>query len=105
MTDPSGDLSPGSSRHAVGNEIHRIVLTGFMGAGKSTVGLLLAEQTGWDFLDLDTHIETTTKCSARALFDALGETGFRQRESVLCASALRRPKAIICRGGAVIDKG
>ena len=104
MTDPSGDLSLGASRHAVGNEIHRIVLTGFMGAGKSTVGLLLAEHTGWDFLDLDTHIETTTKSSARALFDALGETGFRQLESDLWASALRRSRAIIAPGGAVIDK-
>lgn len=104
MTDLSGDLSPGSSRHAVGNEIHRIVLTGFMGAGKSTVGLLLAEHTGWDFLDLDTHMETTTKRSARALFEALGETGFRQLESDLWASALRRSRAIIAPGGAVIDK-
>jgi shikimate kinase len=90
--------------HAAEGGIERIVLTGFMGAGKSTVGLLLAGRTGWDFLDLDTHLETTTKTSARALFEALGEIGFRQLESDLWASALQRSQAIIAPGGAVIDK-
>ncbi len=119
MADFPGDLSSAASLHAGEDEIRRdeihrdeihrdeilrIVLTGFMGAGKSTVGVLLAERTGWDFLDLDTHIETTTKRRARALFDALGETGFRRLESDLWASALQRSQAIIAPGGAVIDK-
>lgn len=90
--------------HTVEGEIHRIVLTGFMGAGKSTVGMLLAKCTRWDFLDLDTYLEATTKKSARELFDALGEAGFRQLESDLWASALQRSEAIIAPGGAVIDK-
>ena len=37
--------------------LRRIVLMGFMGAGKTTVGRLLAESLGWEFLDLDAHIE------------------------------------------------
>ena len=104
MADFPENLSPAPGLHAVKGGIKRIVLTGFMGAGKSTVGLLLAERTGWDFLDLDTHLETTTRKSARVLFDALGETGFRQLESDLWASALQRSQAIIAPGGAVIDK-
>ncbi len=104
MADFSSDLTPAPSVRAVEGEIHRIVLTGFMGAGKSTVGMLLAGRTGWDFLDLDTHMEATTGKSARALFDALGESGFRQLESDLWASALQRSHAIIAPGGAVIDK-
>ncbi len=104
MVDFSGDPSPASSFIPVEGEIQRIVLTGFMGAGKSTVGRLLADLTGWDFLDLDIHIETTTGNSARELFDALGETGFRQLETDLWASVLQRPQAIIAPGGAVIDK-
>jgi shikimate kinase len=104
MADIRENSSPAPSTRAVGDGIQRIVLTGFMGAGKSTVGLLLAKRTGWDFLDLDTHLEATTKTSARALFDALGETGFRQMESDLWASALQRSRAIIAPGGAVIDK-
>jgi shikimate kinase len=104
MADFPENLSPAPGLPAVKGGIKRIVLTGFMGAGKSTVGLLLAKHTGWDFLDLDTHVETTTRKSARALFDALGETGFRQLESDLWASALQRSMAIIAPGGAVIDK-
>jgi len=104
MADFPENLSPAPGLPAVKGGIKRIVLTGFMGAGKSTVGLLLAKHTGWDFLDLDTHVETTTRKSAQALFDALGETGFRQLESDLWASALQRSMAIIAPGGAVIDK-
>jgi Fe-S cluster assembly ATPase SufC len=46
MADISRDLSPALNLHVVKDEIQRIVLTGFMGAGKSTVGLLLAGHTG-----------------------------------------------------------
>ncbi len=85
-------------------KIDRIILTGFMGAGKSTVGQLLARQTGWDFLDLDTHIESIHGASARDLFASLGESGFRQLESETFAAALKRSKAILAPGGAVIDR-
>ncbi|HEV2134928.1 MAG TPA: shikimate kinase [Terracidiphilus sp.] len=84
--------------------IERVILTGFMGAGKSTVGHLLARQSGWDFLDLDTHIETTNGASARELFASLGELGFRQLESETFTSALTRSKIIVAPGGAVIDR-
>jgi len=45
----------------------RVVLTGFMGAGKSTVGRSLAERVGWNFLDVDDHIETSTGVTAKVL--------------------------------------
>lgn len=85
MADLVGDSSPASRLIYVDVEVRRIVLTGFMGAGKSTVGRLLADRTGWELLDLDTHIETTTGKNARELFDVLGESGFRQLESDLWA--------------------
>ena len=99
-----GDLSSRLNLNVVNDEIHRIVLTEFMGAGKSTVGLLLAGQTGWDFIDLDTRMETATNRNARALFDALGETGFRQLESDFWAASLQQMRTVIARGGAVIDE-
>ena len=43
--------------------LRRLVLTGFMGAGKSTVGRLLAARLGWEFLDLDAFIESRTGLS------------------------------------------
>lgn len=69
-----------SARHTA------VVLTGFMGAGKSTVGRLLATQLGWKFLDLDQEIERATGQSIAALFAEHGEAAFREQEE----NALRR---------------
>jgi shikimate kinase len=57
-----------------------VVLTGFMGAGKSTVGRSLAAKTGWDFLDIDHQIEASTGSTLQDdnFFDTLGEQAFRQ---------------------------
>jgi shikimate kinase len=93
----------GSRTRQFAGEVDRIVLTGFMGAGKSTVGQLLANDSGWEFLDLDAHIETTTGKRAQELFEDLGETEFRQLESELLSALLRRVHAIIAPGGAAID--
>ena len=41
--------------------LRHIVLTGFMGAGKSTVGRLLAARIGWKFIDLDHHLESRAR--------------------------------------------
>ena len=76
-----------------------IVLTGFMGAGKSTVGRLLAEALGWDFLDLDDHIEARTGASIAELFALHGEARFRRLESAALANALARPRTVLALGG------
>lgn len=98
------DFTGASKFNPAERNIQRIVLTGFMGAGKSTVGRLLAKRTGWEFLDLDIHIETTTGKSARELFETIGEIRFRELECDLWGSVMRRPQAIIAPGGAVIDQ-
>lgn len=97
----------GVARHSadpLSFKVERVILTGFMGAGKSTAGHLLARLTGWEFLDLDAHIERTTGASARELFARLGESGFRQLESEAFAAALKGSNTILAPGGAVIDK-
>lgn len=81
----------------------RVVLTGFMGAGKSTVGQLLAVQMGWSFLDVDACIEIHAGTSAKDMFAALGEAAFRNLEADVLASCLTRSNAIIAPGGAAID--
>jgi shikimate kinase len=83
---------------AVGN-LRRILLTGFMGAGKSTVGRLLASRLGWDFLDLDTHLENRTGSTIPELFAQHGEAHFRRLESTALASALSRSKTVLALGG------
>jgi shikimate kinase len=79
--------------------LKRIVLTGFMGAGKSTVGRLLAAQIGWDFLDLDAHLEARTSATITELFALHGEPRFRRLESSALASALRLPNTVLALGG------
>ena len=50
----------------------RIVLTGFMGSGKSTVGPLLAERLGWRFVDADEAIAAEAGCTIPEIFRARG---------------------------------
>jgi shikimate kinase len=79
--------------------LQRLVLTGFMGAGKSTVGRLLADRLGWDFLDLDASIEARTGLTVPQIFATHGEAHFRQLESQALASALGRRNIVLALGG------
>lgn len=79
--------------------LKRLVLTGFMGAGKSTVGRLLATQLGWNFLDLDTHLEQRAGATIPQLFQRHGEARFRRLESTALASALSQSNTILALGG------
>ena len=72
---------------------------GFMGAGKTTVGRLLAEALGWDFLDLDEHIEARASATVPQLFERHGEPGFRRLESSALANALSRQSTVLALGG------
>jgi shikimate kinase len=55
----------------------RIILIGYMGAGKTTVGKALAKDLGLPFYDLDWYIESRMRKSVKQLFDERGEEGFR----------------------------
>jgi shikimate kinase len=79
--------------------LRRIVLTGFMGAGKSTVGRLLASRLGWKFLDLDAHLESRTGSTIPELFSRHGEPHFRRLESSALASALSGSNTVLALGG------
>jgi shikimate kinase len=79
--------------------LKRLVLTGFMGAGKSTIGGLLAARTGWTFLDLDAHLEARTGTTIPELFAQHGEPHFRRLESTALASALGRTETVLALGG------
>ena len=79
--------------------LQRIVLTGFMGAGKTSVGRILAELLGWNFIDLDHHLEVRAGASIAALFETHGEPHFRRLESSALANALARPQTVLALGG------
>lgn len=58
----------------------KVILVGYMGSGKTTVGKALAEKLGVDFFDLDTVIEEGEQCTITELFAAAGQIQFRKKE-------------------------
>jgi shikimate kinase len=83
--------------------VTHILLIGFMGAGKSTVGRLLAERTGRPFVDLDEAIAGAAGKSVAAVFAEDGEEAFRARErDALAALQGQAPAVVACGGGVVL---
>ena len=98
--DPSASQTAESANPLIlPAHLRRIVLTGFMGAGKTTVGRLLAARLGWDFLDLDASIESRTGLAVPSIFAAHGEAHFRQLESQALAASLGRSNIVLALGG------
>jgi shikimate kinase len=83
--------------------IRRIVLTGFMGSGKSTVGPLLAARLGWIFLDVDDVIESEAEATIAALFARHGEAPFRAREHATIARLSTGNALVLALGGGAIE--
>ncbi len=83
--------------------ILRIVLTGFMGAGKSTLGALLAAELSWRFADVDQVLVTAEGLSIDELFDQAGEARFRELEEGVIASLLHLDHAVIALGGGALE--
>ena len=84
--------------------LRRVVLAGFMGAGKTSVGKLLAETLGWQFLDLDAHLERRTGMTVPEIFRTQGEAAFRRIESLALANALARPHTVLALGGGTVEE-
>ena len=80
-------------------DLQRIVLTGFMGSGKSTVGRLLASTLGWRFLDLDTVIEQRAALPVPEIFARFGEPRFRELEAEALAATLKESGVVLALGG------
>lgn len=77
----------------------RIILTGFMGTGKSTVGRLLAARRGWRFVDTDTLIEERQGKSVAAIFQDEGEAAFRAMEAALARELAGEDAVVVATGG------
>jgi shikimate kinase len=83
--------------------LQRIVLTGFMGSGKSTVGRLLARQLRWRFADADGEIEKATNASIAEIFRDQGEPWFRELEHRTIDRLLKSEQIILALGGGAIE--
>lgn len=82
--------------------MNHLFLTGFMGAGKSTVGRLVAEGLGRPFLDLDRVIEQREGMTVSEIFAARGEAGFRDAEHAALEQLTGEEPAVVATGGGVV---
>ncbi len=73
-----------------------------MGAGKSTIGRLLATRLQFDFFDTDSVIEERTGADIPWIFDVEGEAGFRDRETAVLKELMDYSKAVIATGGGIV---
>ena len=76
-----------------------IILTGFMGTGKTAVGKRLAKRLGWRFVDIDQLIEAGAKMPITRLFTERGEAVFRRLERRCINRAVRDSQQVIATGG------
>jgi shikimate kinase len=79
-----------------------VILVGMMGAGKTTVGKLLAKQLGKTFIDSDEEIQRRTGVTIPHIFDVEGEAGFRARESGVIQELLKQDNIVLATGGGAI---
>jgi len=77
----------------------RIYIVGFMGAGKTTIGWLLAKKLGWKFVDLDHEVEKAEKRHIAAIFRDSGEPYFRDLERKYLQYHSTMDQAVIALGG------
>jgi shikimate kinase len=80
-----------------------IVLVGFMGAGKTTVGRLLSGQLGLPFIDADAVIEERAGCPVPQIFASHGEQAFRLIEHETIAALLGGPPTVLALGGGAAE--
>ena len=81
--------------------IRKIALIGFMGAGKSTVGRLVARRLGFRLVDTDRLIERRLRLSIPAIFARQGEDHFRRLEDQLVARLIHQSRLVIATGGGI----
>jgi len=96
-------ISPDTDSRAAA-PIRRIVLTGFMGSGKSTVGPLLAARLGWKFVDADNAIEADAGMKIAEIFARHGEAYFRELEHATIIRLAAGDGLVLALGGGAIER-
>lgn len=99
----STSAQPGSQTNP-GEAPRRIVLTGFMGSGKSTVGPLVAARLGWRFVDADDVIEKDAGATIAELFSRHGEVQFRELEQATIARLAGADALVLALGGGAVER-
>ena len=82
--------------------MQNLIIVGPMGAGKSTIGRLLAKELRLDFKDSDKEIEVRTGANIPWIFDVEGAQGFRDREQAVLADLCQEQGLVIATGGGAV---
>ncbi len=96
--------SAGNNHRNAAVPVQRIVLTGFMGSGKSTVGPLVAARLGWHFIDADNVIEADSGSRIAEIFARHGEAAFREIEHATIARLAATDNLVLALGGGAIER-
>jgi XRE family transcriptional regulator, aerobic/anaerobic benzoate catabolism transcriptional regulator len=92
-----------SSQH--GGSFSGIALIGLRGAGKSTLGKLLAKKIGWNFVELNKEIETQNGLSVAEIIALYGQEGFRRLEQAALTQLLARKElTVLATGGGIVSE-
>lgn len=82
--------------------MNNIFFIGLMGAGKTTIGRLIAKQMGMTFYDSDHEIEVKTGVKIPLIFELEGEAGFRKRESAIIEELSQLKNIVLATGGGAV---
>lgn len=95
-------MNPSTGTHPPEEVRGNVILVGLMGAGKTSVGKVLARLLGKDFLDSDHEIERATGVRIPVIFEIEGEAGFRAREHKMLANLVERQNILLATGGGAV---
>ncbi len=83
-------------------DLKNIFFVGLMGAGKTTIGRLIAKQLGMDFYDSDHEVERKTGVKIPLIFELEGEAGFRKRETAAIQELCQLHNIVLATGGGAV---
>ncbi len=99
------DILAGNSASAQRNAFAGIALIGLRGAGKSTLGKMLAKKIGWSFVELNKEIEAQNGLSVAEIIALYGQEGFHRMEQTALAQLLARKELmVLATGGGIVSE-
>lgn len=91
-----------AEKFAEGTPSHNVILVGFMGTGKTSIGRRVAQSLGFDFVDTDDQIVNSSGKSITQIFSDEGEDYFRELETQILKSCVGHWNQVIATGGGII---
>ncbi|MCK5685680.1 shikimate kinase [bacterium] len=87
----------------MGRKPKNVILLGFMGSGKSTVGRLLSRKLGFHFVDIDKQVEKNNDSTVEEIFNEKGQEFFQKEEHLVVQDLSKMKARVIATGGGIIE--